>query len=84
MEAYSAIQTSTLALHVKWQGRILIPLHTWHYCAACLSEVEGWGGGILHGSFFLMFSVNPVGKLPKTGHHRLWQMENLSKGIMMP
>lgn len=33
---------------------------------------------------FLMFSVNPVGKLPKPGHHRLRQMENLSKGIMMP
>lgn len=49
-----------------------ISLHTWHYCAACLSEVEGWeeGRGIAW-LFFLMFSVNPVGKLPKTGHHRL-------------
>lgn len=32
---------------------------------------------------FLLVPVNPVGKLPKPGDHHLWQMENLSKGIIM-
>lgn len=51
IKAYHAIQTYTLAFHVKWKGWILISLHSWHCCCclpACLSEA----GGILHGSFF--------------------------------
>lgn len=46
-----AIQTYILAFHVKWEGWLLISLHTWHHCyylPASLSEVAG----ILHGSFF--------------------------------
>lgn len=35
-------------------------------------------------ALFFMFSVNPGGEITKPGDRRLWQMENLSEGIMMP
>lgn len=35
-------------------------------------------------ALFFMFSVNPGGEITEPGDRRLWQMENLSKGIMMP
>lgn len=55
MQACNAIQTHTLAFHVKWKRWLLITLHTWHCCCclpASLSEVRG----ILHSSLFFFFS----------------------------